>query len=123
MLESVDAFQPQDSSRDQKLSPIQDSRGEVQPFFHTTHYSLAGKSRKVHRNLTNALAPNTVTLFLAGGNWNLQSMLYISFEGPVLTKKLLSTSYSDQFMTLGHSQGSLSVFERDGERKRKKDAM
>lgn len=79
VLVSVDAFQPQDSSRDQELSPVQDSLAEGQPFFHTTHCSLCGKSWKVHSNLTNALAPNTVILSPAEGNWTFQSTVNISF--------------------------------------------
>jgi len=39
---------------------------------------LLGRAEKVHSNLTNVLAPNTVILFLADGNWTLQSMLNIS---------------------------------------------
>lgn len=92
VLASADAFQPQDSSTDQELSPVQDSLAGGQPIFHTTHCSLAGKSWKVHSNLTNAPAPNTVELLFAEGNWDLHFILR-----PTADRGAESTSRSDQF--------------------------
>lgn len=68
-------FDHKTAAETKRCSRLQDSLAERQPFFHTTHYSLSERRWKPHNSLTNILAPNTISLLLAEGNWALQICL------------------------------------------------